>query len=344
MDLDMEGFIRSLHETAEQSNRILITSHKSPDDDAIGSMLALYNHLVVNRNISESNIRLRILGKLKETYNYFEHSEKIQGVDMMAGEAESADMVILLDGNTWTRFSESIPNTGARTFCIDHHPKDIKLFDYEYIDKCMTSTTEIIYELFYKGNNIERRTCESILAGILGDTGQLRFIDYKKAKVLDAVKDLVEQGKINIDSFLSKYSKLDLHTFSLLKMIMQNASIRKTGDWPPYMVSYLSEAAIGDLKANDISIRDASHAFTQYLKNIEGVDWGFIITPRGGYCGISFRSLEQGPNVRLLCEKMGIGGGHDRAAGANIDTECSEEAARTVEKWLSSHQPIYDSE
>jgi hypothetical protein len=66
--------------------------------------------------------------------------------------------------------------------------------------------------------------------------------------VLDAVKDLVEQGKINIDSFLSKYSKLDLHTFSLLKMIMQNASIRKTGDWPPYMVSYLSESCHRRLK------------------------------------------------------------------------------------------------
>jgi nanoRNase/pAp phosphatase (c-di-AMP/oligoRNAs hydrolase) len=45
----------------------------------------------------------------------------------MIEEAVKADMIILVDGNSWTRFMEEIPETKAKTFLIDHHPREIKV-------------------------------------------------------------------------------------------------------------------------------------------------------------------------------------------------------------------------
>jgi c-di-AMP phosphodiesterase-like protein len=142
-------------------------------------------------------------------------------------------------------------------------------------------------------------------------------------------------------SFLASYSKMSLDTFSLLKMIMHNATIRQIGDWPPYMVSYLEESSLGRLMGSEILIREASHSFTKYLKEVEGADWGFIVTPRGEYSSISFRSMSNAPNVRLICEKMGIGGGHDRASGAHLETNDVHKAILIIEKWLSENKPTY---
>jgi len=341
MEEEILEFRKAFVDTAKSSKRILLTTHMGPDDDAIGSILSVYSYLKDNLDINENNVRIRTIGKIRDGYKYFRYFDKVRSIENMSEEVVKADMIVLVDGNSWTRFMENIPETKAKTFLIDHHPRDHKTFDHEIVIPAKTSASEIIYDIFYKGNKIDSEVCKHLLAGILGDTGQLRFIDYKKSEVLEAVKDLIEQGKINVDTFLASYSKMSLDTFSLLKMIMSNATIRQIGDWPPYMISYLEEASLGRLMGNELLIREASHSFTKYLKEVEGADWGFIVTPRGEYSSISFRSMPNAPNVRLICEKMCIGGGHDRAAGARIETNDVKKAILMIEKWLSQNKPEY---
>ena len=75
----------------------------------------------------------------------------------------------------------------------------------------------------------------------------------------------------------------------------------------------------------------------QYLPRIQGQTWGFVFSPRSdGGVRMSSRSLAGSVNVRVLSEALGIGGGHDRASGANFKSENGEkiQVAPCIEKVL----------
>ncbi len=90
----------------------------------------------------------------------------------------------------------------------------------------------------------------------------------------------------------------------------------------------------------------ASHIYMgQYLPRVQGYAWGFVITPRiDGSTRMSGRSLATSVNVRDMHERLGIGGGHDRASGGifkkeNIDVEPKQCIVEVLE-WMEHNVPL----
>jgi nanoRNase/pAp phosphatase (c-di-AMP/oligoRNAs hydrolase) len=72
MEEELLIFREELKKSALVSKRILLTTHMGPDDDAIGSILSVYAYLAQILNIDENKIRMRISGKIRGDYTYFQ--------------------------------------------------------------------------------------------------------------------------------------------------------------------------------------------------------------------------------------------------------------------------------
>ena len=103
------------------------------------------------------------------------------------------------------------------------------------------------------------------------------------------------------------------------------------------MTSYLDDSYTKNYSLE--SIESAAHIFSIYLKSINGVDWGFVLTPReNNVTSLSFRSLPNSVSSRQIPEEMNIGGGHDGAAGGKINLP-PKQALENVIFWMKKNKP-----
>jgi nanoRNase/pAp phosphatase (c-di-AMP/oligoRNAs hydrolase) len=56
---------------------------------------------------------------------------------------------------------------------------------------------------------------------------------------------------------------------------------------------------------------------------------------------VSFRSSPGSVVTREIGEKMGIGGGHDRASGGKLLTNDTKIAIKTVLDWMKKNKPSF---
>ncbi len=337
-------FVNEFNEKVLKADSIVIASHKSPDDDSISSALATYTYLVDYLKINETKIKVMCTGEINDRWKYFKYFEKINFVSDLLDKVNNTDLLILVDGNGLDRFSRrSEPKFEGFVICIDHHPLRDYKFDLHTVMKERASTSEIVYKLFYEKAELNKDICETILLGILGDTGNFRFISPGNSDVLSISERLVKEGNVNIDTLQGKYQKMNQLTFKSLIEIMKNSKIDSFGKWPLFMYSYISNSFVEENKITDNEISEAGAIFTSYLKGLEGVDWGFVVSPRtnDGTNSLSLRSAPGSVCVREVAERMKIGGGHDRSSGGKINIKNTDEAVEMMINWLKENEPTF---
>ena len=95
--------MKEIKEIIEAANSIIITTHKSPDGDAIGSSQALYHFL----KKLEKNVTVIVPDAFPEFLNWMEDVDKIIYHDKETTKAnqllETADVIFSLDYNSLTR-------------------------------------------------------------------------------------------------------------------------------------------------------------------------------------------------------------------------------------------------
>ena len=89
----------------ENSQNILITSHISPDEDAIASVLSMYE--ILSNKYTAKNIRIAISSEPQDRLKIFKHYEKIEFVNDISNHLTDTDLLIMLDGSQHARFSKN---------------------------------------------------------------------------------------------------------------------------------------------------------------------------------------------------------------------------------------------
>ena len=165
----------------DSAENIVITSHQSPDGDAVGSSLGLLHYLRKKGKSPEV-----ILPDMAPSFiawlpgfndiNYFD-KQRASCEELIS----NADLIFVLDYNDLKRVGEmggKIEGSNAKVIMIDHHlhPKDFA--DFMYSDTSIASTCELIYFSIEKMEEIEMldldiATC--LYLGIVTDTGSFRF-------------------------------------------------------------------------------------------------------------------------------------------------------------------------
>ncbi len=347
----IEQFRTNFFELADSAQNILITSHMGPDDDSISSVLSLY--FILQEKYPEKSIRIVYSSERNDRWNYFENFEKIEFVTEIADVMTDVDLLIGLDANIYSRFSkapERLQHMECKKIAIDHHGHPPDQFDLLFVEPSISSNSENLYTLFYSDReSIPPRIAEVILLGILGDTGNLRFINPQQVSAFPIVSRLVVEGSIDIAYLESKYSTYSQEVFTVMQELMRNTTFIVVEGWPTCLCSVLPREYIEKNSVDDVTISSARNIFiATYGTRISATGWSIVLTAENdGDVKASLRSLRDSINVQVLVQSMGIGGGHDRAAGARFTSPDTtpldaEDCLKQITTWMAGHPATRD--
>jgi len=331
----------------EKAEKIVITAHYSPDDDSIASVLSAYT--VLTKKYPHKDIRIIYTGEPVLRYNIFTNFDAIQFVADVAEHLEDVDILFQLDAGSYNRVSKKPEFIGAVPVrvCIDHHASTPDDWTLALIDPNATSNAELVYNVFEHDQTLDTPLCELYLLGILGDTGMLTYVDRSESQVFSLVQHLVEVSGIRIDSFFSRYRTIPKRIIPLLQEYVKNTTFKTMEGWPSTQYSFVDRSFVDTEGFSDEDMSAASHIYlSQYLPRIEAQPWGFVLSPRSDKgMRMSSRSIAGSVNVRIFHELLGVGGGHDRAAGANFAPEYDtpltvEDCLQKVFKFMETHTPV----
>jgi phosphoesterase RecJ-like protein len=315
------------------SKNINIVPSSPVDGDALGSGLALK----------------RILEKLGKnaTINYsFEHISRfkflpgfefINVLDIYNLDLSKYDASIFLDGGSLVQFYDQATHPERLVLPIDneivnidHHLTNEGFAGITLRRLDVSSTAEIIYDLFKDQIEFDSEIGFNLLAGISTDTGNFRYSN-STAKTLMIAADLIDRGVDLAKVALNLYYTTNEKVVKFVGYLCQKIVINRKYRYGYFTVTNKEWEGSGLGYEN---YREAYHkALEGNLKLIEEIDFAFNVTEKEpGNVKISFRSRESGKvDLLAIAQSLG-GGGHPDACGANILNHTVENVLELVEK------------
>lgn len=159
----------NIKEEIEKANTVVILTHESPDGDAVGSSLAMYQAL----KSMGKEVDIVIPGKPK-TFDFLPCANEIK----TEGRECEYDLGIALDCTDIKRLEgfEKWYDNAKTTISIDHHRTNSMFADYNYVDPVAPACSQILLVILTSiGVEINKEIGECILAGIITDTGGFKY-------------------------------------------------------------------------------------------------------------------------------------------------------------------------
>lgn len=300
-----------------ESKKIGITYHVSPDGDAVGSVLALFNAL------KSLNKDCYIISKdtLSENLKFLKGSDEITGE--ITEPVDETDIVVVLDCGNLERVSANLKEFTGTIINIDHHISNDKYGDINYIDSNAAATAEIVFELlnlmgisFEKEDSVIKDIGTCMYTSIVTDTGAYRHsnVTERTHKISATLK------KIGVDNTFIYQSLFDNKDFSRIKLIGKALSSMQLILNGKVALLEIDKNFTADL---GIDIGDTSDIISYGLQ-IKGVEVTLLLKEVEDGVKASLRAKSY-VDVRKIAEVFG-GGGHIRASGIKIKNMSMEEA------------------
>ena len=305
-------------EALRTAKRVLITMHRGPDGDALGSALALA-------------CALRELGREVTVYN---PDELPYNFRFLCGAGEVArslpagaafDVTIVTDAGAFDRLGPEVPPPGRRGVLLnlDHHITTEPFGDVNYVDPHAASVGILAYKIIRGlGHTVSRDAAECIYASILADTGCFRY-SSTDPECLRVAAELIEAGVEPWEMTVRVYEQQPLARMKLLAEVLSTLEVEKK----------LATITITNaMVAKTGSVTDLTDGFINYARSVDGVEVAasFREPANGGPWRVSFRSRGR-VNVAAIAQKFG-GGGHHNAAGCSIDGDQAAVRARIADE------------
>lgn len=305
--------ISALKSELLKAKKIVITAHKSPDGDAIGSIIALREIL----------LRLGIESQMMVPDDFPDFLKWLPSAkDIVVAEKDDhttktilleADVIFVLDYNAPHRagkIGEHITASKAMKVMIDHHHQPDEFAKYTFSDVTSCSTAQLIYEFaeaLGQEGNLSYEACQAIYLGIMTDSGSFRFKSVKPvthriiANLLELGLDQDEIHRAVYDN--NTLSRLQLRGYAISERLEVLADLKTA-------IIYLTQA---DLKKYNAGKGDTEGLVNMAL-SIVGVEIAFFLREQEQEIRISMRSTGDF-SVNELSRAHFEGGGHTNAAG-----------------------------
>ena len=323
-----EDNIKKLRQLLEQSERIVITCHLTPDGDAMGSSLGLWHVLtaigkqatVVSPDMVPKS--LAFMPGAKEVVAYTRYGEFATQL------LNEADLVFCLDYNEprrVDRMEKALVESPAPKVMIDHHLYPSDFADVIISHPEASSTAILIFrvlcrlELFDK---IDRKAAECIYTGMMTDTGNFTY-NSNEADLYVVIAELLRKG-INKDRIFQQACNT-----------LSESSLRLNGYAMSQKFSVYPEhrAALITLTRDELNAHRYQKGDTEDLVNrpltCPDITYSVFLREESDYIKVSTRSKGEFP-VNKICEKHFNGGGHKNAAGGKSYDTMEETIARYV--------------
>ncbi len=301
-------------EMIENASEIAILSHIDEDADAIGSSLAILYMLK-----SKGKEAVYYVDKQIEKRLQFLSDDYV----IYDGDDKTFDLVICLDSGDLDRLGKRIAifEKAQKSICIDHHYTNIGYCDKNLIDGDMSSTSEMVYNLFCEmGFSITDDIAKFLYCGIMGDTGCLKY-SCASSKTAYVISKLMEYNFDHADVSRRIFDTDSIELVKLRGYIINNLESCFGGE---LTIAWADEKILDKF---GVSERDIGNV-VNIPRSVEGTQIAAFIKKTEEKTKISLRSNGK-YNVGEIAKRLG-GGGHEMAAGVSIGAVSVEEAKKML--------------
>lgn len=300
----MNNVIDLIQESIHRNSSIAVVSHKNPDGDSLGSLIAMALSL---EKLSENIIFVKP-DIIPEDYRFLPGLEKMQQIDDINQEI---DLLIVLDSSDPDRLglNKILIEKSKKIINIDHHISNTNFGDLNIVMAESSSTGEMIFDLLTKADfpiNSEIATC--IYTAISTDTGRFSYESVSKKTHL-IISELYDYGINGYEINKNLYQKRSLSRTKLFVLALSNLEFYK--DFKIAIVKVTNDMY---LKAN--AKQDETEGIVEFLRDTDGVEVACLLKElNNGDVKLSIRTKEY-VDANKICSSFG-GGGHIRASGAS---------------------------
>lgn len=289
-------------EEINKANTIVLLTHESPDGDAMGSSLAMYNAIKgMGKNVDV------IIPEYSKTFAFLPGAEEIKKEGMQA----HYDLAISLDCADIKRLNGFVKyfEDAKTTISIDHHSMNPMFADFNYVDPASPATCQIlVVVLEYLKVAITKEIGTCLLTGIITDTGGFKYPGVT-AETFEFAAWLLNSG-VNVSNIYKKVLQTKTRAnYELSKLAMDRMEFLEDNK---ITFTYITLEDEEKFAAEE----GAHEGIVEIGRDIEDVEVAIFLHEREDGFKVSLRSNEY-VNVADVCLMFG-GGGHVRAAGCKI--------------------------
>lgn len=292
--------------TLHAAKKVIITTHRDPDGDAMGSALGMAHYL-------GSKAIVLLPTPAPENLMWMPGAQDCIVFSPGAPLPEH-DTIIVLDLNTLGRLAElgeAITHSNANIINIDHHTHPQDFAQLAWVDTTFAATCAMLARLFIAtGADISANVATCLFTGIMTDTGGFRF-PRTTAELFSDVSKLVSFGADPVSISDNVLNCNSIERTQLLGEVLANMRFYKNNQFCVMLVT----AEL--LKKYSVSHTELD-GFVHFTLSISGVRAGLLIVELPTQIKLSFRS-KGGVHVHEIAAHYG-GGGHVHAAGARINS------------------------
>lgn len=310
----MTGTIQKIVDEIRTNNSFLLTSHESPDGDAVGSTLALASFL---RKIGK-DVCVHLCDPVPDLYAF------LPGVEAVRSDIPERDfdVAFVLDigelrraGDEFCRFKRI-----GKFINLDHHLSCDPFGDHNLIDSSAAATGVLVHRIASAyGYKIDKETALCLYVAIITDTGSFRYSNANR-EAFTIAGEMVEHGINAWDVAEHLYESQPLKRLELLSLSLNTLEVIKGGLAASVTVTL-------DMYAKAGADADLTDGFVNYPRSIKGVEVAiFFRQVDERRYKVGFRSKGK-VNVADFAASLG-GGGHHNAAGCTVDGTLEEIKAK----------------
>ena len=339
IDILTSDQVAQLSHLISDAKNIIITCHKSPDGDAIGSTLGWAEYL---RSIGKDPTII-VPDQYPDFLSWIPNTEKIVRYDKHPEKCDMlfkiADLVFCLDYNTTSRVDEvekALVNSTAPKVLIDHHldPDVPAVLTISHPD--LSSTCELVFRIVWQldgFNRLSKQFAIPIYCGMMTDTGGFLY-NSTRSEIYFIIGELLTK---HIDK--DKIYRNVYHNYS-------ESRIRLMGFVMYEKLVYLPEAhaAYYSLTRQEQKrfhfIKGDAEGLVNIPQQIKGLKLSISLredTEKDHLIWVSLRSVDDFP-ANQVAEQFFNGGGHLNAAGGRLNGTI-DEAIATVTQALQAFAP-----
>ncbi|MBI5634914.1 MAG: bifunctional oligoribonuclease/PAP phosphatase NrnA [Nitrospirae bacterium] len=295
---------KSLINTLNKEQILLLATHISPDGDALGSCLALAEALVVLGK------KVYIFDKdpVPELYQFMPGHKKCRST--LGNLLKKNPLLILLDCNSPERAALE-GYTFSKSVVIDHHETESPFGDIRWVERTAAATGLMVFHLINALNiRITKSMATNMYTAIAVDTGTFRYSNTS-SDVLRASAELIDAGAQPGIISEHLYERWKKNRFDLLSLCLGTLEIRDN-----MAMIHVTK----DMFNKTGTVEADTENFANVPRMIDSVVISALIRETdNGRWKVSMRSKGQA-NVAKIAAAYG-GGGHRNAAGFRIKTD-----------------------
>lgn len=297
------GSIKDVAEAINGFDSFVISTHVSPEGDAIGSAVGLALAL---KKIGKK-VSVLCFDPVPDFLSFLPGADMVQRAERID---EPHDALIVVDCEPQRTGLKDLENAPVKKVInIDHHVTNPKTSDVYWVSPEASAAGEMIYDVVMEmGIPLDLDIATNLYTCIFTDTGSFRYSNTDEDALAKSAR-LLSYGVNTWEISENVYESKSFGRMKLLGLVLSTIEISDDGllSWVTVKEDFYSQTGTS---AED------TDGFINYPRAVKGVEVAVLFREAGDKVKISFRSKGR-VDVSQLAQSLG-GGGHPNAAGAVI--------------------------